>query len=178
MLQRKTLASGGPWCRTHVRCWKKSYSAIEHSVHRVGGRPYNLEVQEVIQSLLKEKVLLLVPPKSQWPIRNYEIKNSNHNNLKSNFSLTFHRFDWGSGRIPPIPRRFRGPYIQYIVNCMKRGRPHNGSSKRPFLKGAKNYRVSYNLDVAPNTRTLIQKWRFNQKFKLRDNFRIAFVITS
>ena len=86
-----------PWCRTHVRCWKKSYSAIEHSVHRVGGRPYNLEVQEVIQSLLKEKILLLVPPKSQWPIRNYEIKNSNHNNLKSNFSLTFHRFDWGSG---------------------------------------------------------------------------------
>ena len=161
---------------------KKSYSAIEHSVHRVGGRPYNLEVQEVIQSLLKEKILLLVPPKSQWPIRNYEIKNSNHNNLKSNFSLTFHRFDWGSGeemgRIPPIPRRFRCPYIQYIVNCMKRGRPHNGSSKRPFLKGAKNYRVSYNLDVAPNTRTLIQKWRFNQKFKLRDNFRIALVITS
>ena len=30
---------------------KKSYSAIEHSVHRVGGRPYNLEVQEVIQTL-------------------------------------------------------------------------------------------------------------------------------
>ena len=107
------------------------------------------------------------------------LKKSNHNDLKSNFSLTFHRFDWGSGemgRIPPIPRCFRRPHIQYIVNCMKRGRPHNGSSKRPFLKGAKNYRVSYNLDVAPNTRTLIQKWHFNQKFKLPDNFRIAFVI--
>ena len=57
----------------------------------------------------------------------------------------------------PLPTWIRRSCIQYIVNCMKRGRPHNGSSKRPFLKGAKNYRVSYNLDVAPNTRTLIQK---------------------
>ena len=106
MLQRKTLASGGPWCRTHVRCWKKKVTPLLNiqTVHRVGGRPYNLEVQEVIQSLLKEMVLLLVPPKSQWPIRNYEIKNSNHNNLKSNFSLTFHRFDWGDGENTPHPQ--------------------------------------------------------------------------